>query len=361
MNYFDAQPLIAMYTRISVSLALAFFVLLFQCTGRRNESELPATQKIAVKPTPVTISQSEMKNFERVIQGTGRIRSYYQESIVSPTTGIVVRSTLYNGRMVTAGDTLIVFDNKDLQLKKARARAKVSKAKLEYQNLLFGYSRSAETISDSLDNNLRVISGLSDAQIELEEVTLAIENSCVVAPISGTIADVNITTRMNVKSGDTIFTIYSDKRLYLEIKVLETDWPHLALNQPATINVLGRKQTYKGAVENINPIVDENGLVSVKILILETTALIPGMTAVANLPLRMERCLIIPKQAVVIRDGRSIVFTIVKQKAKWNFVTTAKENGQEIEIVSGINAGEQVIVSNNLHLVDGTPVIIGEY
>lgn len=66
--------------------------------------------------------------------------------------------------------------------------------------------------------------------------------------------------------------------------------------------------------------------------------------------------LIVPREALVMRSDRPVVFTLVNDKAKWNYVTVGRTNGKDVEITGGLKAGEQVITSNNLQLAHDAPV-----
>jgi hypothetical protein len=53
-----------------------------------------------------------------------------------------------------------------------------------------------------------------------------------------------------------------------------------------------------------------------------------------------------------------VVFTIEKNESKWNYVEVGKDNGEEVEILDGIEAGSTVITTNNLQLAHQAPVQI---
>ena len=77
-------------------------------------------------------------------------------------------------------------------------------------------------------------------------------------------------------------------------------------------------------------------------------------TAVIKAP--ASRSLIVPKEAVVMRSGKAVVFTLQDGKAKWNYVAVGKDNGKEVEIKEGVTAGQKVITTNNLQLAHDAPV-----
>ena len=82
------------------------------------------------------------------------------------------------------------------------------------------------------------------------------------------------------------------------------------------------------------------------------------MNARAIIRAPQSNSLVVPKDAVVYRSGRAVVFTIENNESKWNYVEVGKDNGQEIEILDGIKPGSTVITTNNLQLAHQAPVQI---
>jgi membrane fusion protein (multidrug efflux system) len=76
----------------------------------------------------------------------------------------------------------------------------------------------------------------------------------------------------------------------------------------------------------------------------------PGMHGSAIIKVPSKKTLLVPKEAVVIRGNRSVVFTYENGLAKWNYVTVGRNNGVEIEIMEGLEKNVKVITSNNLQL-----------
>ncbi|MDE6378363.1 MAG: efflux RND transporter periplasmic adaptor subunit, partial [Duncaniella sp.] len=70
----------------------------------------------------------------------------------------------------------------------------------------------------------------------------------------------------------------------------------------------------------------------------------------------VERALVIPKSALVLRSGRQVVFTLDGDKAMWNYVTTGLENLNHYTVTDGLAPGMKVIVTGNLNLAHEAPV-----
>lgn len=65
----------------------------------------------------------------------------------------------------------------------------------------------------------------------------------------------------------------------------------------------------------------------------------------------------VPKTAVVLRNGRQVVFTEHDGYAHWNYVQTIHENSDSYT-VDGLKEGDRVIISGNINMAHETPVTI---
>ena len=115
----------------------------------------------------------------------------------------------------------------------------------------------------------------------------------------------------------------------------------------------------EGKVTEVNPKIDANGMVKIK----ATTAnpdklLVDGMNVNIILKRPIEHKLIVPKSAVLPRQGKKVVFVHENGKAIWKYVTTGVENSEEISIEAGLKEGEEVIYDNNLGLSHESEVIV---
>jgi len=77
----------------------------------------------------------------------------------------------------------------------------------------------------------------------------------------------------------------------------------------------------------------------------------PGMFAQARLDAEIyTNRLLVPKEAILVRDQRKLVFTVEGGLAKWCYVETGFENDDYVEIKSGIAEGDSVIISGHYTL-----------
>ena len=99
-------------------------------------------------------------------------------------------------------------------------------------------------------------------------------------------------------------------------------------------------------------------MIQVKLQVSKPQGLLPGMSANAVIRLPQNENVIVPREALVMKSGRPVVFTFEDGLAKWNYVEVGEDNGKELEIISGIDHGKEVIISNNLQLAHDARVAV---
>ena len=87
-------------------------------------------------------------------------------------------------------------------------------------------------------------------------------------------------------------------------------------------------------------------------------SLIDGMKVKVVVNTVIPNQIIVPKSAVLARQNRQVVFTEEEGRAIWNYVTTGYENSTHYTINEGLQAGQQVIISNNLTIGHQAPVLV---
>ncbi|GHB32966.1 efflux RND transporter periplasmic adaptor subunit [Mongoliitalea lutea] len=344
-------------------LWVLFFLAIACKEEKQKGEEIPLeTFRGEVAATPVRVAKAERKSFDYLINASGKVEASEQVMVVIERAGYLLELNAKEGDFVEKGKVLAKLDDTEAKLKLEKAKIALKNAQSTYQSDLLSF----ETILNSgdqqritqIEEQLKAKSGLFTAEIDVKEAEMDLEKTIIKAPISGRIADLKIKRGSLVKSGDELMEIISSNRLELKVKVLESDISLISLGQKAEIYPVGSAEQLTGSVQSINPKVDENGLVQVGILLTSSSKLLPGMNARAIIRAPQNNSLVVPKQALVYRSQRAVVFTIDKNESKWNYVEVGKDNGQEVEILSGIEDGATVITTNNLQLAHQAPVQI---
>ncbi|GAB3652000.1 efflux RND transporter periplasmic adaptor subunit [Echinicola sediminis] len=346
-------------------LQLLAVPLFISCESKGEKQEEIPLESIRneVSATKVTVAKAEKRSFDYLINASGKVEAAQQVKVLIEGQGYLKELHVKEGQYVPSGTVIAQLDNSDNIFRKEKALVQLKNARASYNSEKLGYAtifegENKQQIAE-LDEQLKASSGLLSAEIELKEAELELAKATIKAPISGKVADLQVKPGSLVKAGEDFCEILSAGELELEVKVLESDIPFISLGQQAEVYpVSAGTGSLSGKVSSINPKVDENGLVEVSIQLGQAAKLLPGMNARAVIRAPQNDNVVVPKQALVYRSGRPVVFTINGQESKWNYVEVGKDNGKEIEILDGIQDGESVITSNNLQLAHQAPVQI---
>jgi membrane fusion protein (multidrug efflux system) len=301
----------------------------------------------------------ETAPFNYFVMTSGKIESERSEQIAAESTGYVSECAVRNNQMVAAGQHLADIDTRSLDLQMQKVKEAVFNNRLNYQSEVLSQESllqgKRKGIIDTVYRKLKANSGLTSSEIELKMLQMEKSRSVIRAPFTGKTANLRFHKGSFVKAGEPIFLLYSPSMI-LNAKVLETDLELISIGQPAEIIPLAGRSKTKAIVVDINPVVDDSGLIEVKLKVVGKSFLLPGMNATATIHVPQRNGIALPKQAVLSKGGRHVVFTLKNGAANWNFVEVGKDNGREIEILSGLSVGEKVIISNNTQLGEGAPV-----
>ena len=296
----------------------------------------------------VTIAQVQKKIFVQEIEINGIIQAIQAADIVWETEGIISDVQVKVGQWVEKSQILAFLEREKEELNLEKANVDLKEKQISYQSGILG-SDSTRRIY------LKYTSGLAAAEVALAEAKLNSDNTVLRAPISGIISDLNLRKGSKVLKGSIFSYIWNPKSLELVGNILETQLLHLKLGQKAVIKPLGSTDVFDAVLEEINPRVNQDGLVQIKLVItskglLPGKSLLPGQHAKGYIQIPRNNTIVIPKEAVVMHSGRPVVFTLEKDRAKWKYVELGEENANEFEVLKGLLPEEQIIISNNLHI-----------
>nr|WP_240915186.1 efflux RND transporter periplasmic adaptor subunit [Chitinophaga oryziterrae] len=330
-------------------------------------SGLVGTADSSVTEIGVTAVQTlvcKVQPFRSVVKCEGLVKAFQEQVFVAEAAGVVQSFDGVNGRRYRRGETVAVLDGSLLALKLERAVLMRYNADQEYKSQLLAYGdllkgKSAGLV-DSIKKKLSIASGLALAEQDIKETDELLDRTGLKAGFDGVIADVRIKPGMHFNAGDVLFRLYADRDLYLETEVLETSMISMAKGLKARVSALSYPaSTFNAVVDNINPYVSDKGMVRLMLRIVggaSKVPLFPGMHGVAEIDTGTGNGLVVPSAALVLRNGKNVVFTVVDGKAFWHDVVLGRDNGRELEILNGLKAGDRVIVSNNAQLTHGSPV-----
>ena len=200
---------------------------------------------------------------------------------------------------------------------------------------------------------------MQSAQAQVTIARQAIADSTIKAPFSGKIAGNPVQPGTVVGPGTPVARIVGKEGSYFEGEVPETNIDKIGLGSPVTIEVSALNgMKFTGIVRAVSPAGETVGrLFKVRVAFTgDTTALKPGMYATGDIVLRtINNAATVPTNAIVKRGGKDVVFVVSGDKAKQVPVQSGLRTNGVIQ-VTGLTAGQQVIVAGQTSLDDGAKI-----
>jgi Cu(I)/Ag(I) efflux system membrane fusion protein len=218
-----------------------------------------------------------------------------------------------------------------------------------------GYVESAESLVQAARERL-ALWGLDRDQIDRIASTRRPEVDLVVrSPISGTVIEKKVVQGQYVTEGQDLFLLADLSRLWLSAKVYEQELGGIKIGQLAVAHFAafpGRE--FQGRIRFIDPVLDPaTRTAGVRIELPNPGGLLkPGMFANAELRIDLGRGLAIPKSSVLDTGVRQIVYVQLSPgRFAGREVRLGPPAGDLVQVLQGLNAGEQVVTSANF-LID---------
>jgi RND family efflux transporter MFP subunit len=307
------------------------------------------------------------RDFHKQVISNGRVEARRRAALSFAGTGRIAAVNVTNGQRVAAGATLASLDTEDATLALERARLDYAKAELDLTDRLldFDYSPDADTASipDAVMRVIYLRSGFIAARGSLREAQLALERSTLTAPFAGKVADVK--GKVWEQASGEFCTVIDDGAFNVQFSVLETEIGFIAEGRPVKVYSFNDPDSVvEGRITAINPTVDAHGQILVTAQIPGNGKMIDGMNVRVMAEEIVPGQLVVPKSAVVIRDGLEVLFRYVDGKSVWTYVHTTAANSTEYVVApnldrgADLSVGDVVITSGNVNLGGGTDVEI---
>ncbi len=323
------------------------------------------------RATPVSVRVAEAGDLEVTLRASTTLRARERVDVVPKQTGMISEIRVEEGERVAEGAVLARLDDAEwrYQAEQAEARARAAREAVERGRAL----RELDLMSDQ-----EVESLASDAQVAESEVALArlrVENASIRSPIAGTITHRFIERGQQVNTSDPVFGVADMDRLQAQLAVPEREIHRVEVGQLGRIlTEEGGQPVAEGRVERIRPVVEEaSGTVLVTVALEARSGdqpLRPGQFV--NVDLVTETLtgrITLPRTSVLVDGAAPRVFLARGGVAEEREVTLGYSRGERVEIRSGLEPGDTVVVVGQDNLrgdaavrvmqIDGDPIEAG--
>ena len=277
------------------------------------------------------------------IDVTGQVAAIFHAALSSRIQGTIDTLFVREGTPVVKGQMLIQLDNRDVRADLARASAEVenTKAQLDRMNQLYTQDAVSKQEMENATRAYRV------AEANRTTVLAQLSYTIVKAPFDGVITEKMVEAGELASPGQLLLKMENQRQLRLHATVAERDLRSISLGDKISvvIDALG-EQAMAGVVGQILPTGDsQTHTFTVKVDLPAEPGLKTGMFGRFQLDKGTRKTILVPWTAVVEHGELTNVFAVGSdQIAHLRWVKVGRRLDQQVEILSGVNVGESVLL-----------------
>ncbi|MGC1435409.1 MAG: efflux RND transporter periplasmic adaptor subunit [Terriglobales bacterium] len=350
--------------RLSFLVLLAFVSLV----GCSNEQTRVAPSPETVRNIPVLAVQQA--NVPDLLEAVGTVRAAQTSEIASQMMGNIVEIRAHEGDKVQRGQVLALIDDSQpraavdrasaadiaaqQQLRAADSDLALADSTLKrYQNLYERKSVSPQEFDEvnarqqsALAHRDMALAGQAQAKAALTQTYASLDYTRIRAPFDGVVTEKKADSGTLASPGMQIFTVEDVRRYRLEATVNENDLRFVRTGQQVSIVIDALDNArLNGKVVQIVPAADPaSRTFLVKIELPADTRLRSGLFGRAQFSRGERQALLIPRSAVVERGQLQGIYVLNQNKvASLRYITLGKPSGAEVEVLAGLQDGEQLV------------------
>ncbi|MEM8503594.1 MAG: efflux RND transporter periplasmic adaptor subunit [Cyanobacteria bacterium P01_D01_bin.1] len=371
-----------------------------------NRGSAPLAEVEAVASATVTTVRSQSISIRQTITTNGTVEAFDLLSVSPRANGLQIRSVnVREGDRVNAGQTLAVLDDSVLRSQIDQAEAQVSAAIATVQQRSAEAAQAEASLAEAQENLERYSSlfdqgaisaetlterrtevttaeqtvgaqrasiasaeaSVRSAQAEVNRLETQLDQTLVIAPSDGVIAERSATIGDVASVGTPLFKLISGDELELAVKIPQTQMARVSLETPVQISSNSDADLQlQGFVRSIDPIIDEQTReATVNVGLPGSDRIRPGMFLQAAIVTGTRTGVAVPAEAVLPQSSGGFVVYQLSENNAGNGTVRAQsvEIGEQIpasggrpaqtEIVSGLQADVPVVLEGASYVQDG--------
>ena len=322
---------------------------------------VPAVLPAQQPPTPVFVANVERKTFIDEVEAIGTLHANENVDLMTTVTELITKINFEDGQRVRKGDILVEMDAAEELAEKAEELYRITEAEKQVNRLepLIARGAASKAILDEQRRNLQT------AQARLNAIASRISKRLIVAPFDGVVGLRNISVGALAQPGIRIATIDDDSIMKLDFAVPEV---FLATLKPG-IRIVATASAYPGETfegeiasmdSRVNPVT--RSIMVRAMLKNDDQKLKPGMLMRVVLQKNRREALVIPEESLIPDGDRHFVFITAagdeKMTVERRSVTIGARRKGEVEILAGVEEGQQVVTHGTLRIRPGIPITI---
>jgi len=316
-----------------------------------NNEEKDLNKDISV---PISAMDIKLQSIEKYIEATGTVNPVKEISkrseiagnynlLTNPATG----KKYALGDYVKEGEEIIRLEDEEyennIKINSLKLNLEISKQTFEKQQSL--YEKGGVTLSELKRAEIDYI----NADYNYKDALLRLQKVKIKAPFSGVIVDLPYyTPNTRADANSLMFKLMDYSKLYMDVNLAEKDLSYVKTGQNVKVtNYTLPEDTLKGTVSQISPAIDADTRSFKTVINITNPDLLlrPGMFAKGEIVVAsVDSTIVIPKDVILSKQRGSTVFVVDKGLAQERIVTFGLENPEEVQIISGLEKNERLVI-----------------
>jgi len=332
-------------------------VSLLSSCGEAEAIEESAEEKLVIS-VPVEVAPLSIGSISSNYATTAILEAKEEAFVVPRASGIIEHIYVEEGDFVKKGQILAQIEPRRYHLNLDRAKADLVGVEKELAKINKVYDK--KLVSDDTYDKLTAQYESAKATLSLAELDL--QEATITAPISGFIAERNAKVGNLSESfqRERMFHIVQQKELYGIVHLPEKELSRVHKEQQASLDLTAfNGKDIIAYVERISPVIDSTtGTFKVTLRVPNPEHLLKsGMFAQVKLNYDTKlNAVLLPRKALLAIDDSVNVFVVKDGIATKKAVTVGYQEGEVVEILSGLSGTEQVVITGHQNLRDQAPV-----
>jgi membrane fusion protein (multidrug efflux system) len=327
-----------------------------------------ASSGSAFQPPPeaVTTIVARQEPWEQTLGAIGTVTAVNGVTVSADLPGIVQEFTFDSGRTVQAGEVLVRLDTRQerAQLSAAEARRDLANLELERTRGLLEQGITSQSDYD------RATAEAKQSEALVGEIRATIDRKVIRAPFSGVLGIRQVNLGQYLKGGDPVVSLQSLHPIYVNFSVPQQVSGDLHAGAEVEVTMEGSDRVEKGRISAVNSIIDE----ATRNLEIQATfdnpdeMLRPGMFVEAQVVMGAgSNVIALPGSSVSYAPYGDSVFIVEDVKGpngqtyrgvRQQFVTLGPSRGDQVAVLAGVKAGEEIVTSGVFKLRAGAAVTV---
>ena len=320
-------------------------------------------------PTTVTTLVAKDEEWASTLTAIGSVEAVNGVLVSADLSGVVREIAFQSGTRVARGQVLVRLETSTerAQLAQAQASADLAQLNLDRADRLI----ERGVIAQSELDRLRAEARQADASIDV--VRAIIDRKTIVAPFSGVLGIRQVDLGQRLSEGDPIVPLQSLDPVYVNFSLPQGDVNALEVGAEVRVSADESATTHTGRITSINSVIDA----ATRNVAVQATfanrdeALRPGMFVDVIVDLgAATRAITLPTTAIAYAPYGNSVFVVEELKnpkdptgkpykgVSQRFVKTGRERGDQVAVLSGLEAGDEVVTTGAFKLRPGMGVVV---